>query len=243
MIDIHSHIIFGVDDGPKTLSESLDLIAEAYAQGVRTIVATSHRRKGMFETAEDIIAENFANVKEKAATQFSDLTLLYGGELFYTPDILDKLEKKIFPTMNGTRFALIEFSSVTPWKDIHNALNQVLMLGITPVIAHIERYNALEFNQERVRELINMGCYTQVNASHLLKPKLIGDKLKPYKKRAKFFLEEGLVHLVSSDMHNLDNRKPQMKDAYKLVEKQYGKRRARNLFHDNAEALINNEYI
>lgn len=243
MIDIHSHVIYGVDDGPQTLEESLKLIQEAYNQGVRTIVATSHRRKGMFETPEETILKHFTEVKDAASVIADDLTLLYGGELFFTPDILDKLESGKVPTMNGTRFALIEFSSVTPWKDIQQALNKVLMLGITPVVAHIERYNALEFNKERVQEIIAMGCYTQVNASHLTKPKLFGDKLKIYKKRARYFMEEDLIHVVSSDMHNLTNRRPYMKEAYGHIAKEYGTEKADELFETNAQYLLNNEFI
>lgn len=190
MIDIHSHIVFDVDDGPTTIEESLALIGESYRQGVRTIVSTSHRRKGMFETPEDKIFANFSQVKEAAEAKYEGLEILYGGELYYSSDILEKLERGQVPKMNNTRFALIEFSMTTPWKDIHTALSNVIMLGITPVVAHIERYNALEFNEERVRELINMGCYTQINSSHVLKPKLFGDKYRQFKKRARYFLEK-----------------------------------------------------
>ncbi|MBZ4266178.1 tyrosine protein phosphatase, partial [Streptococcus pneumoniae] len=80
-----------------------------------------------------------------------------------TPDVLGKLEKNRIPTLNNSRYALIEFSMNTPYRDIHSALIKILMLGITPVIAHIERYDALENNEKRVRELIDKGCYTQVN--------------------------------------------------------------------------------
>ncbi|EFR44516.1 capsular polysaccharide biosynthesis protein Cps4B [Streptococcus pseudoporcinus] len=243
MIDIHSHIVFDVDDGPLTIDESLSLIEESYRQGVRTIVSTSHRRKGMFETPEDDIANKFLQVKREAEKLFPDLTLLYGGELYYTHDILEKLENKLVPTMNGTRFALIEFSMATPWKEIHSALSQVIMLGVTPIIAHIERYDALAFNKDRVKELINMGCYTQINSVHVLKAKLFGDKLKVFKKRAAYFLDENVVHCVASDMHNLKKRPPFMKEARRLVEKEYGVKRARALFKTNPETLINNEYL
>lgn len=243
MIDIHSHIIFDVDDGPLTIDESLSLLEESYKQGVRTIVSTSHRRKGMFETPEDDILNKFKHVKREAADKFPDLTLLYGGELYFTADILKKLENNEIPRMNDTRFALIEFSQMTPWKDIHLALSQVLMLGITPIVAHIERYAALEFNGDRVQELINMGCYTQVNSAHVLKAKLFGDKLKIFKKRAKYFLDKDLVHCISSDMHNLKKRPPYMKQAYQIVENVYGTRRARKLFEENAASLINNEFL
>ena len=82
MIDIHSHIIFDVDDGPKSLEESLLLLGESYAQGVTTIVATSHRRKGMFETPEATIEKQFLLLKEEAEQVYPDLELLYGGELY-----------------------------------------------------------------------------------------------------------------------------------------------------------------
>ncbi|HEN7484545.1 TPA: tyrosine protein phosphatase [Streptococcus agalactiae] len=243
MIDIHSHIVFDVDDGPKTLEESLSLIEESYRQGVRIIVSTSHRRKGMFETPEDIIFKNFSIVKHEAEKRFEHLQILYGGELYYTSDMLEKLKLKQIPTLNNTKFALIEFSMQTSWKDIHTALSNVLMLGITPVVAHIERYNALENQKERVKEIINMGCYTQINSSHILKQKLFNDKHKRFKKRARYFLEENLVHFVASDMHNLDVRPPFLAEAYKIICRDFGKERASQLFIENAQSILKNHYI
>ncbi|HEO5644086.1 TPA: tyrosine protein phosphatase [Streptococcus agalactiae] len=243
MIDIHSHIVFDVDDGPKTLEESLSLIEESYRQGVRIIVSTSHRRKGMFETPEDIIFKNFSIVKHEAEKRFEHLQILYGGELYYTSDMLEKLKLKQIPTLNNTKFALIEFSMQTSWKDIHTALSNVLMLGITPVVAHIERYNALENQKERVKEIINMGCYTQINSSHILKQKLFNDKHKRFKKRARYFLEENLVHFVASDMHNLDVRPPFLAEAYKIICRDLGKERANQLFIENAQSILKNHYI
>ncbi|CZT39454.1 capsular polysaccharide biosynthesis protein Cps4B [Streptococcus agalactiae] len=243
MIDIHSHIVFDVDDGPKTLEESLSLIEESYRQGVRIIVSTSHRRKGMFETPEDIIFKNFSIVKHEAEKRFEHLQILYGGELYYTSDMLEKLKLKQIPTLNNTKFALIEFSMQTSWKDIHTALSNVLMLGITPVVAHIERYNALENQKERVKEIINMGCYTQINSSHILKQKLFNDKHKRFKKRARYFLKENLVHFVASDMHNLDVRPPFLAEAYKIICRDFGKERANQLFIENAQSILKNHYI
>lgn len=243
MIDIHSHIVFDVDDGPQDWAESKALLEEAYAQGVRTIVSTSHRRKGMFETPEDEIARNFKVVKELAKEIAPDLRILYGAEIYYTSDILDKLENNLIPKLNGTRYALIEFSMNTPYREIHNALTNVLMMGVTPVVAHIERYHALENDEKRVKELINMGCYTQVNSSSILKPKLFGDTYKFMKKRARYFLEKDLVHIVASDMHNLDSRPPYMKEAYEIVSKKYGLDKARELFMLNPEKIIKDQII
>ena len=243
MIDIHSHIIFDVDDGPKTLEDSRRLLEESYRQGVRTIISTSHRRKGMFETPEEKIAANFKQVQELAKQVADDLTVLYGAEIYYTSDILKKLEEGTFPSLGGTKYVLIEFSMNTPYKDIHSALGNVIRLGMTPVVAHIERYHCLENDEDKVSELINMGCYMQVNSSNILKPKLFGDRYKFMKKRVQFFLERDLVHFVASDMHNLDDRPPYMQKAYQIVAKKYGAERAEELFKTNQEILLSNEFI
>ncbi|WP_062003909.1 MULTISPECIES: capsular polysaccharide biosynthesis protein Cps4B [Streptococcus] len=243
MIDIHSHIIFDVDDGPKTLEDSRRLLEESYRQGVRTIISTSHRRKGMFETPEEKIAANFKQVQELAKQVADDLTVLYGAEIYYTSDILKKLEEGTFPGLGGTKYVLIEFSMNTPYKDIHSALGNVIRLGMIPVVAHIERYHCLENDEDRVSELINMGCYMQVNSSNVLKPKLFGDRYKFMKKRVQFFLERDLVHFVASDMHNLDDRPPYMQKAYQIVAKKYGAERAEELFKTNQEILLSNEFI
>ncbi|MBN2959110.1 capsular polysaccharide biosynthesis protein Cps4B [Streptococcus gordonii] len=243
MIDIHSHIVFDVDDGPKTIEDSRALLEESYRQGVRTIISTSHRRKGMFETPEAKIEENFKQVQELAKEIADDLTVLYGAEIYYTSDILDKLEQGKIPRLADSQYALIEFSMITPYKEIHTALSNVLRLGVTPVVAHIERYHCLENDEKKVRDLINMGCYTQINSSSVLKPKLFGDTYKFMKKRAQFFLEKDLVHFVASDMHNLDPRPPYMQEAYQIISKKYGESHAEQLFRKNQELLLRSEYI
>ena len=243
MIDIHSHIVFEVDDGPKTIEDSRALLEESYRQGVRTIISTSHRRKGMFETPEAKIEENFKQVQELAKEIADDLTVLYGAEIYYKSDILDKLEQGKIPRLADSQYALIEFSMITPYKEIHTALSNVLRLGVTPVVAHIERYHCLENDEKKVRDLINMGCYTQINSSSVLKPKLFGDTYKFMKKRAQFFLEKDLVHFVASDMHNLDPRPPYMQEAYQIISKKYGESHAEQLFRKNQELLLRSEYI
>ena len=90
----------------------------------------------------------------------------------------------------------------TPYRDIHSALTKCSKCrGLRPVVAHIERYHTLENDEKKVRELINMGCYMQINSSSVLKPRLFGDTYKFMKKRARYFLDKDLVHVVASDMH------------------------------------------
>ena len=197
----------------------------------------------MFETPEAKIEENFKQVQELAKEIADDLTILYGAEIYYTSDILDKLEQEKIPRLADSQYAVIEFSMITPYKEIHTALSNVLRLGVTPVVAHIERYHCLENDEKKVRDLINMGCYTQINSSSVLKPKLFGDTYKFMKKRAQFFLEKDLVHFVASDMHNLDPRPPYMQEAYQIISKKYGESHAEQLFRKNQELLLRSEYI
>ena len=243
MIDIHSHIIFGVDDGPQTIEDSRNLLMDAYNQGVRTIVATSHRRIGMFETPEDIIEKNFKSVKILAKEVASDLTVLYGAEIYYSSELMDKLEKKMIPSINGSSYVLIEFSQNAKFWEIKTSLTNVLRLGFIPVIAHVERYQSLENNENFLKELINIGCYIQINSSSVLKYKWFFDKNRLFKKRAKYFLDRDLVHCIASDMHHLSERPSFMKEAFDFISKKYGRRKAKRLFVDNPKLIITNQII
>lgn len=241
MIDIHSHIIFGVDDGPKTLEESLSLIEVAHHQGVETIVATSHRRKGMFETSETVIFNHYLQLKKAVKEKFPAVTLLYGGELYYTKSLLQKLEARLVPLLENTSYVLVEFSQATSWKTIREAVNDIALIGLTPLIAHAERYDALAYQKDKISELIAKGAYIQVNSNHVLKPALFGDRARVYKKRAKFLLGMDAVHCVASDMHNLEKRPPFMAEAYREIAKTYGLEKAEELFVTNPRLLINDK--
>ena len=243
MIDIHSHIIFGVDDGPQTIEDSRNLLMDAYNQGVRTIVATSHRRIGMFETPEDRIENNFKSVKILAKEVASDLTVLYGAEIYYSSELMDKLEKKMIPSINESSYVLIEFSQNAKFWEIKTSLTNVLRMGFIPVIAHVERYQSLENNENYLKELINMGCYVQINSSSVLKYKWFFDKNRLFKKRAKYFLDRDLVHCIASDMHHLSERPSFMKEAFDFISKKYGRRKAKRLFVDNPKLIITNQII
>ena len=88
-----------------------------------------------------------------------------------------------------------------------------------------------------------MGCYTQVNSSHVLKPKLFGETYKFMKKRAQYFLERDLVHVIASDMYNLDRRPPHMEEAYDIIAKKYGENKAKELFKENPRKIIMDQLI
>lgn len=243
MIDIHSHILFGVDDGAQTEDDTLKLLKESYAQGVRKIIATPHQRKNMFEEPLEKLEKTFEKVKELALKIADDLEIYLGCEIYYSQGVEVKIEQNLLPTLANTDYLLIEFNYKMSYKDMYKALNKVILLGTIPVIAHIERYDCLENNINRIGELKDLGCLMQVNSSSILKPKLFGDRHKTYKKRAKVFLEKNIVDFIASDMHNITNRKPYMKEAYVIIKEKYGKERAEKLFKKNQEKLLENKII
>lgn len=241
MIDIHSHIIFGVDDGAKTEVDTKDLLVESYKQGVRKIIATPHRRRGMFETDLEIIIENFKRVAELANEVADDLKVYLGCEIFYREDEIENIENRKHPTLADTDYILVEFPYEMRYRDINRALNKIMFLGLTPIVAHVERY--MDVDENGIHQLINMGVYIQVNAESVLKTKLIGDKHKHLKKRAKKYLDKNLVHFIASDMHNMETRKTHMKEAFEIIKNKYGLSKALELFKENQEKLLMNKVI
>lgn len=241
MIDIHSHIIFGVDDGAKTEVDTKDLLVESYKQGVRKIIATPHRRRGMFETDLEIIIENFKRVEEIAKEVSDDLKVYLGCEIFYREDEIENIENRKHPTLADTDYILVEFPYEMRYRDINRALNKIMFLGLTPIVAHVERY--MDVDENGIHQLINMGVYIQVNAESVLKTKLIGDKHKHLKKRAKKYLDKNLVHFIASDMHNVETRKTHMKEAFEIIKNKYGLSKALELFKENQEKLLMNKVI
>lgn len=243
MIDIHSHIIFDVDDGAKNLTDSLNILEQCVKNGVQKIIATSHRRKGMFETDESKILQNFKILKEESLKKFPNLELYYGAEIFYTRDIIKKLENNMLPSLANSDYVLIEFDYNIFTKEVFDIVYEVKILGKIPIIAHIERYNNLACSKNDVERLIEMGAYIQINSSSAVRTRFFVDYQREYKKRAKFLLDKNLVHFVASDVHNITSRKTLMKDAFKHIEKKYGVETARELFLLNQIKVLENRII
>lgn len=241
MVDIHSHIVFGVDDGARDLDEVRDLLQDSYNQGVRTIIATPHRRRGMFEASNEVINENFIKVEEVAREIADDFRVYLGSEIFYREGEIANIEAKKYATLAETDYILVEFSYEIRYKEMQKALRDIIQLGFMPVVAHVERYNNLD--EKKIQELINMGVLIQINAESVLKPKLFGDKHKNYKKRAKKYLDAELVHFIASDVHNMNTRRNCMAEAYDIIEKKYGTTYAYELFAKNQERLLMNKII
>ena len=235
--DVHTHILPGVDDGSPDFSKSLDMIRMAYLNGTRRIILTPHHR-GHYRTDPDRLHEIYEELSGKSAALFPDMKLYLGSEIFYEPDVPDKLEAGSVLTINGSKYALIEFQPVTPCSQMIRAVSEVACAGFIPVVAHIERYNNARSHPELVDDLLDMGAIIQMNADSIMGKH--GFQIRFFCHR---MLKAGKVHIIGSDCHNTDHRTPLLRDCFLRIHRKYGAEYAADLFCFNGRAIIENREI
>ena len=237
MIDIHSHIIPNVDDGSKSMEESISMIKEELKLGVNSIILTPHFRRRMFETSSDKIYLSFLNLQEEVKKLNLNIDLYLGQEIYIHSlegfkKTLEMISNKEIYTFSNTKYILIEFS-YTDDIDITEAAYMATVKGYVPIIAHIERYQYIN-SIEKVEEIMATGALVQVNASSVIGKD--GGKAKRFIKK---LIKKGYIDFVASDIHY--KRINYMKDAYEYVVKKHGEEIANKLFNDNANKILINE--
>lgn len=213
-IDLHCHVLPGVDDGAADMEESLRMLKSAAKQGVYAVVATSHYSRQFRNENPEQLRILREELQRRAQAEIHEDFIIYSGqEIFYTEDIVEKLKEKKLLTLNESSYVLIEFHPSTPYSMIINAVRELTMAQYTPIIAHFERYASLR-EKERVEELIQIGALMQMN----YRP--IGGKWYVETTRwCRKMLKEGNVHFLGSDMHNTGTRKPEMAEASRWMDK------------------------
>lgn len=237
-IDMHSHILPDVDDGSRDMEQTINMLKIAYEEGIRTIVATSHYYPGRFEEPAVMLRERLQSVQESIADTLPDLKLLLGSEIYYSHQSINLLKKGIIPTIADTRYILVEFSPLAEYRYLKGGLQNLVLEGYAPILAHVERYENVVKNLDRVMELIDMGAYIQVNSMSIT-----GEMGRTYQEITKKLLKNLCVHIVATDAHSINNRPPRMKKSYEIVCKKYGKVYANELFFDNQLKILKNLYI
>ncbi len=234
MIDLHTHILYGIDDGAKDLKESLEMINYQINQGVKEIVLTPHFNyvKDDYNKFITLRNKNYKKLKAEVSKLNLDVKLKIASELLYTNDLVNSnLEELV---IEGTDYLLIEFSTRSYPLDIKRNLLSLMDRGYLIILAHIERYEFFRSDLDLLYELVSMGILMQVNASTF-----INASDKNFINAA---IKHNLIHLVSSDTHNLDTRLPNTKEALNTIRKTYGND-TYDYFINNAKAVLNNEYV
>lgn len=237
-IDIHSHILPGVDDGAEDMEMSMTMVDMAYKQGVRTMIATPHYYPGHMrypkEHLEEVYNETVSVIKEK----YSDFTLLLGNEIYYRDEVVEKLKNRRIFTLADTHYILVEFSTAVEYNYICEAVRKFLDAGYYPILAHIERYACLWKNEKRVGELIKMGAYMQINAENFQGGFFSAEKRYCFK-----LIKNGMVHFLGSDCHNTGGRGPDLKQAADYLEAKLEPKIFDRIMSRNPKKLLDNQYI
>ena len=229
MIDIHSHLIFGVDDGPAKLEESLKMASEAKKAGIDAIIATPHFQKHIYET--DNIMDNFLELKHRVLDL--GLDLLLGYEVFINPFFSDRIEVKADLTLGGSGFMLLELPYNAPPEAGYEIMLKLQSKGFIPIIAHPERNRIFLKSYDSFLRLTALGCMVQVDAASILG--VYGNHSKRFVKR---LLDANLVDFVASDAHCPNDYKERYLQAYNEFSRFADTEYVDKLFNGNAEKVL-----
>ncbi|MCR5511006.1 MAG: hypothetical protein K6F54_08675 [Lachnospiraceae bacterium] len=231
MIDIHCHLLYGVDDGADTINTSLTMLNDAVSQGITDIILTPHYRKGMFPFDKNAIMANYESIRKTAADM--GIRLYLGCEYHANADMVGNLRNDRVMTLAGSDHVLAEYSHNSTLLQIQNSLDELLSNGYIPVIAHAERYGIVEKDPAVLALFEQMGALVQINANAILG--LDGSAMKRVCKK---ILKGELADIIASDSHDMRERRSHMQDCRRYVSKKYGETTAVKLFERNPRKII-----
>lgn len=236
MIDLHCHILPGIDDGARSFEESVLMCRLAADDGCTGMVATPHQRRGEWWNADrEHLAALADELQDKVAPGFR---VYLGGEVHVDSELLTEVEKLpgggLLP-LAGSRYLLIEFDSAgTPREAIH-LVHELVVAGWRPILAHPEFIPWLAADPELVGRLVELGATIQVTAMSVT-----GDFGRRSQSDSLVLLDAGLVHFLASDSHGVRRRPPGLRRAAYLVAERLGEETARRLTVDNPQAVVEN---
>ena len=231
MIDIHTHLLFGVDDGPETIEESVAMLEQAKAQGIEAMILTPHYRHGMFPYPKDRIEEHFAKLNKYAEKIGIELCL--GTEQHINSMTIEYVENGRCHTMADTHYVLAEYKPETDYGYIMASVRDLLRHGYVPIIAHVERYMCMHKDLGQVEHLRKLGAMIQVNANAILG--LDGFRMKGFTKK---LLKYGCVDFIGSDSHDLKKRANNMGKCRDYLYKKYDERYVYRITEGNARKIL-----
>jgi len=230
MIDLHSHILPGLDDGAKTFEDALAMAEDAIGDGITHVVATPH--------ASSHFAFDFVKVRE-ARDALSEklagrLTLATGCDFHLNPENIAALRADAAPfCINQKDYLLVEFNEFSIPPSMDQTLHELQLAGLRPVVTHPERNGILRAQPERLLRWVSLGCYSQITAGSLT-----GVFGPGAQEDAWAWIRQGLVHFIASDAHNSARRPLKLRFAYDAVAERFGEAKARALLIENPLAAF-----
>lgn len=225
--DIHHHLLYGIDDGPRAKVDMYDMLDAAGKQRITDIIVTPHATPGVhrFDTKQFKRALTIARTYIDVAGL--DIHLHPGCEILYTQQTTRLLKDGVIPTLDDSRYVLVEFSPDDSYNHIYKALEDILSNGYLPILAHVERYACLTRSAAKaiqMKEEFGLDVYYQVNSATIVEDK--GFKIRRFISE---MLEEQMIDAVATDAHNVTSRPVRLREAYQILEERYGKSYATQL--------------
>ena len=230
MIDLHCHLLPGVDDGASTFDEAVEMCYMAVKDGITHIVATPHCNFHYPFRPE----ENAKQITELQAAVGETPKLYLGCDFHLSYENIQSIHKDSRKfTINGKKYLLVEFEGHTIPQYMRQIFFEMISGGIIPIITHPDRNYVLCRHPEILYDWVNAGCLSQVTAQSLTV-----DFGKTAQKAAQVLMEHNLVHAIATDAHNLTSRPPRLFSCYQKVAEQHGESVAEELFHKNPQAIL-----
>ncbi|MGX7196883.1 tyrosine-protein phosphatase [Enterococcus olivae] len=238
MIDLHCHILPGVDDGADTIEDSLAMAKKAISQGITHILCTPHHNNGRYENVKESVIHSVSLLQTEIDKHNLDLTLLEGQEVRITGDLITEInqDRILFTDLDDT-YILIEFPTMDVPAYTEQIFFELRAMGKVPVIVHPERNAKLRENPDLLIPFLEMGCLGQLTA-----PSIVGVFGKSIQKTAKEMVARNLVQMVASDAHGIKKRTFYMKEAYEIIGKENGKEKI-TLMKQVTRDLVNGETV
>lgn len=237
MIDIHSHILYGVDDGPSTQKDAILMLEKAIKEGITEIVSTSHAYHPQYSAEANLVKQKLIALQQEVVEQQLPLKLHLGHEVRLRDNLIELLKEEKIHTLAGSKYLLLELPSQGIPKYTTDVIHALLSENILPIIAHPERNRAIAENPARLTKLISHGAIAQITAGSLA-----GHFGRGIQKLSLQLVDANLVHTYGSDVHNLKTRPYKFDAGLRYLEKQK-RLDAVDIFLENNARIVENDEI
>ena len=240
MYDIHCHILYGVDDGADTLSESIEMAHIAYENGTKVIAVTPHSNCPQIKKNfwDDDFKDRFLKLRSAIKDAGIPLEIVTGQEIFCKGDFVEHLKSGELITLNDSRYPLVEFAFTERSEDVFRKMQKLIAEGYVPIIAHPERYSFVTENFDSLIKLKKMGCLVQLNMGSLK-----GNFGRTAHDLAVKMLSYQMADVVASDGHSPFVRTPCLGEAHEYLTDRFSVRTADTLLFKNPKNILENKTI